>query len=99
MLELVAQIPPGMVVAYGDLAAMLGSRAARQVGRIMATSEADVPWWRVVRASGHPPARHSERARSLYRDEGTPLVHAPTGSWRVDIDRCRWHGPAYDPSQ
>ncbi|HEU5222401.1 MAG TPA: MGMT family protein [Candidatus Lumbricidophila sp.] len=93
MLELVAQIPPAQVVAYGDLAAMLGSRAARQVGRIMATSAADVPWWRVVRSSGHPPARHAERARSIYRAEGTPLVNPPTGSWRVDIDRCRWHGP------
>ena len=54
VLDVVAGIPEGMAMAYGDVAAAIGSRAPRAVGAVMAYYGGDVPWWRVVRASGHP---------------------------------------------
>ena len=89
MLEVVASIPGGMVMSYGDVAAAIGSRAARGVGQVMAYYGADVPWWRVVRASGHPAVDHESRALEHYRAEGTPLRWAG-GVFRVDLTRARY---------
>ncbi|MGB8381835.1 MAG: MGMT family protein, partial [Dermatophilaceae bacterium] len=55
VLELVEEIPPGRVVTYGQLARMVGSGGARTVGTVLSRYGSDVPWWRVVRAGGHPP--------------------------------------------
>jgi methylated-DNA-protein-cysteine methyltransferase related protein len=52
--EVVAAIPPGRVLAYGDVAARAGLRSPRLVGRIMAEDGADLPWHRVLRADGTP---------------------------------------------
>jgi alkylated DNA nucleotide flippase Atl1 len=89
VLALVASIPPGQVMAYGEIAAALGSRASRQVGQIMAYYGSDVPWWRVVRASGHPAVDHSSRALEHYRAEGTPLRWSGD-AYRVDIAAARY---------
>lgn len=104
VLEVVADIPPGFVMTYGDVAATLGSRGARVVGQIMARYGSDVPWWRVIRSSGHPPACHEGRALEHYREENTPLrglgavsgqadASARTGTeltYRVDLRQARW---------
>lgn len=89
VLETVAAIPPGMVMTYGDVAAALGTRAARAVGTVMARYGSDVPWWRVVRASGHAAIDHEERALEHFTAEGTPLVHSP-GGYRVALARARY---------
>ena len=91
VLELVESIPPGKVMAYGEVAAALGSRAPRAVGQIMAYYGSDVPWWRVVRASGHPAVDHSTRALQHYRAEGTPLKWSGD-TYRVDLAKAR-HRP------
>lgn len=58
--ELVAQIPKGKVMTYGQLAALCGSpRAARIVGGIAHFGDPGLPWQRVVNkegglASGYP---------------------------------------------
>ncbi len=88
VLEVVAAIPEGMVMSYGDVAAAIGSRAARGVGRVMAYYGSDVPWWRVVRASGHAVADHEARALEHYRAEGTPLMWNGE-SFRVDLAQAR----------
>ena len=92
VLEIVDSIPPGHVMTYGDVAATLGSRAARVVGQTMAQFGADAPWWRVIRAGGHPPAGHEDRALEHYRAEHTPLLTAtaPDAGYRVDLSRARW---------
>lgn len=90
VLAVVESIPPGRVMTYGDVAAAIGSRAPRAVGHVMAWSEG-VPWWRVIRASGHAPAGHEARALEHYRAEGTPLAETPSG-YRVDLRRAR-HRP------
>ena len=91
VLEVVAAIPEGMVMSYGDVAAAIGSRAARGVGQVMAYYGSDVPWWRVVRASGHPVAAHEARALEYYRAEGTPLKWSGH-VFRVDLANAR-HTP------
>jgi methylated-DNA-protein-cysteine methyltransferase related protein len=49
----VARTAPGEVVTYGEVAAEAGSPgAARAVGRVLRTTDAALPWWRVVSASG-----------------------------------------------
>ena len=88
VLEVVESIPPGHVMAYSDVAAAIGSRAARAVGTVMAHYGSDVPWWRVVRASGHPPIDHEQQALEHYRAEGTPLIHGRVG-YRVDLTKAR----------
>ena len=92
VLEIVAAIPPGGVMTYGDVAATLGSRAARVVGQTMAQFGADAPWWRVIRAGGLPPIGHEARALVHYRAEQTPLKPGaePATGYRVDLSRARW---------
>lgn len=89
VLEVVRAIPSGRVMTYGDVAATLGSRAARAVGQIMARYGSDVPWWRVIRASGHPPIGHEHRALSFYRSEGTPLKGSGD-DYRVNLSAARY---------
>ncbi len=94
VLLVVAEIPPGCVMTYGDVAAALGSRGARAVGRVMATEGSSLPWWRVVRADARPPAGHEAEALEHYEREATPLRWAgPRGepdTYRLDLAACRW---------
>ena len=90
VLAVVEEIPAGRVMSYGDVAAAIGSRAARGVGQVMAYYGSDVPWWRVVRASGHPALDHEARALEYYRAESTPLKWSNSGVFRVDLAAARW---------
>jgi alkylated DNA nucleotide flippase Atl1 len=91
VLAVVADIPEGRVATYGDVAALLGSRGARAVGQVMARYGSDVPWWRVVRAGGRPPAGHAEAARPRYESEGVPLrLTGDDDGYRIDLAACRW---------
>jgi alkylated DNA nucleotide flippase Atl1 len=90
VLEVVEQIPEGKVMSYGGVAAAIGSRAARGVGQVMAYYGSDVPWWRVVRASGHPVRDHEAICLQYYRAESTPLKWAANGVFRVDLTQARW---------
>jgi len=90
VLDLVELIPAGSVLAYGDIAELLGEGGPRQVGRVMALWGGAVPWWRVVRASGHPVAGLEQQALRKLRAESTPLV---AGGTRVDMANGRWRQP------
>lgn len=95
VLELVALIPAGAVLAYGDVAELLGSGGPRQVGWVLSHHGAAVPWWRVLRASGEAPEGHEAAALDHYLDEGTPLRGNPgRASWRVDLALARWQPDA-----
>ncbi|MET4582704.1 alkylated DNA nucleotide flippase Atl1 [Conyzicola nivalis] len=89
VLEVVESIPEGRVMTYGDVAAAIGSRAARAVGTVMSHYGSDVPWWRVIRASGHPAVDHESRALEHYRAENTPVKWA-NGVFRVDLRAARY---------
>lgn len=88
VLDLVASIPRGKVMAYGDIAAVLGESGPRQVGTVMSRWGGGVPWHRVVRASGEPAQCHAGEALRRLRADRTPL--RPDGT-RVAMDRARWH--------
>ncbi|WP_427130120.1 MGMT family protein [Pseudarthrobacter sp. S9] len=97
VLELVALIPAGTAVAYGDVAELLGSGGPRQVGSVMSHHGSAVPWWRVLKASGDAPPGHEHEALARYLVEGTPLRGSYTdylrtgeGRWRVDLASGRW---------
>jgi alkylated DNA nucleotide flippase Atl1 len=83
-------------MTYGDVAAALGGRAARAVGQTMAYYGSDSPWWRVVRASGHPAIGHEARALEHFRAESTPLKWAAAGTFRVDLAQARYTDPLGD---
>lgn len=65
--RIVAAVPAGVVVTYGEVAAEAGRPgAARAVGRIMAGSDRTLPWWRVVTADGRlVPGQEAEHRRRL----------------------------------
>lgn len=91
VLAVVELVPPGCVVAYGDVAELLGAGGPRQVGAVMSHYGGQVAWWRVLRASGAAPDSLEERALRHYLAEGTPLRGQPGhGAWRVDISEARW---------
>ncbi|WP_143590276.1 MGMT family protein [Thermoactinospora rubra] len=87
VLDVVERIPPGMVMAYGDIAEYLGEGGPRQVGRVMSTWGGGVPWWRVVHADGTPVPGHERECLRRWREEGTPMRGE-----RVDMRRARWDG-------
>lgn len=90
VLDLVAQIPQGQAVSYGDVAALIGRGGPRQVGQTMATFGGGVPWWRVLRADGTPAPAIADEALARLREDQTPM--RPSGD-RVDWSRARWLGP------
>ena len=88
--ELVAQIPPGKVASYGQIAAHLGApRMSRHVGFAMRCCPSDdIPWQRVVMRDGSVTGgEYAELRRGLLESEGVAFL--PDG--RVDMDICRWH--------
>jgi alkylated DNA nucleotide flippase Atl1 len=91
VIEVVAAIPPGCVMTYGDVAWTFGRPGARAVGMVMRFHGSGLPWWRVVRAGGHPPTGHEEAARRHYEAEGTPLLPASTpAGYRIDLARATY---------
>lgn len=74
MVAVLRSLRPGDVVTYGEVAVEAGRPgAARAVGRLLATSDEPLPWWRVVTASGRLVPRHeAEHARRL-KAEGVAL--------------------------
>lgn len=91
VLRIAEQVPPGHVVSYGQIADALGQGGPRQVGRVMATYGAAVPWWRVIRADGTVAEPLRRRAREHYLEEGTPLRSRLDQQLRVDM-----RGAAYE---
>jgi methylated-DNA-protein-cysteine methyltransferase related protein len=79
ILDRVAAIPEGFVRTYGDLS----PGAPRLTGTVLRTTEADVPWWRVVRADGS--LAKGDRQRALLWEEGVPF----TRSGKVDLQVAR----------
>lgn len=99
VMEMVEAIPPGRVMTYGDIAIVLTARAERaglaesygprMVGFVMSRFGGALPWWRVIRSTGHPPRCHQERAWPHYQEEQTPLIGS-ADSYRIDLRRARY---------
>jgi len=92
VLGIVDQIPAGMVLAYGDVAEMLGQGGPRQIGEVMSRYGSSVTWWRVIRTSGEAPEGLQDEALAHWREEGTALVRGVLAGRRVDMRLARWDG-------
>jgi methylated-DNA-protein-cysteine methyltransferase-like protein len=68
--ELVAAIPPGRVATYGDIACAAGLSSARIVGWVMSIDSSDLPWHRVLAATGRPAPHLAAQQLELLRAEG-----------------------------
>ena len=85
ILDVLMALREGEVTTYGDVADVAGHpKQSRLVGRILATTDVEVPWWRVVNASGRIVSGHPDEQRALLRAEGVTVVddrvrHAPIG--------------------
>lgn len=94
---LVAQIPRGRVMTYGQIAALCGNaRAARIVGGIAHFGDPSLPWQRVVNKSGGLAAGYpggQEGHRQVLAAEGV-MVDA---DGRVDIASLLWWPPSATP--
>ena len=88
--DLVAQIPEGRVMTYGQIAALSGAAwAAWEVGQIAHTGPSDLPWQRVVNkkgglALGYPGGRAGHKLALEAEGVVVSVDHY------VDIERLRW---------
>ena len=96
--RLVAQVPRGKVVTYGQVAALLGTpRAARAVGTALRhlprPLTKKVPWQRVINASGGISLRgdvlRAEEQRWLLEEEGVAFNR----NGKINLEKYRWRGP------
>src|SRR5262249_55828651 len=85
---LVAAIPTGRVATYGDIASAAGLSSPRIVGWIMRTDSADLPWHRVITASGRPARHLATRQLELLRAEGVLAVDG-----RISLREFRYEFP------
>lgn len=87
---IVAQIPRGRVMTYGQLAALCGNaRAARIVGGIAHFGDPGLPWQRVVNkqgglALGYPGGRHGHKI--ALEAEGVQV----NDDFQVNVDKLLW---------
>jgi methylated-DNA-protein-cysteine methyltransferase-like protein len=96
---LVAQIPQGRVMTYGQLAALCGNaRAARIVGGISHFGDPDLPWQRVVNKQGglaawYPGGRRGHKA--ALEAEGYEVSE----EYQVDVNKLLWWPNGMEPAQ
>ena len=86
----VAQIPRGRVMTYGQIAALCGNaRAARIVGGVAHFGDPDLPWQRVVNKSGglavgYPGGRAGHK--QVLEAEGIEVSE----DYRVNVQELLW---------
>ena len=92
--DFVRSVPPGKVVTYGQVAAILGTpRAARAVGSVLHNTppSAQVPCQRVVNRWGRLAPTYGWGGMAQHRAEleadGVPVRPDHT----VDLDQYQWH--------
>ncbi len=90
--DLVAQIPKGRVMTYGQIAALCGAAwASWEVGQIAHTGPSGLPWQRVVNkqgglAAGWPNGGKAAHAAALEAD-GVSVSE----DFKVDITKLLWN--------
>ena len=95
--DIVRRIPAGRVMTYGQIALLLGEGyTARTVGYVMASSDGEIPWHRVINAQGAcstgrvvlPP----DKQQRMLEAEG--VVFDARG--RCDLPKYRWLPEEFD---
>jgi methylated-DNA-protein-cysteine methyltransferase-like protein len=94
---LVAQIPPGQVATYGQIAKLLGlPHHARQIGYALfrVAPDSEIPWHRVVNGQGeisYAPQRQGNDHLQRWRLEAEGIEFNPAG--KINLGQYRWPGP------
>lgn len=90
--ETIQEIPPGSVANYGQVAEVAGiPRGARQVAYALrhAPDEMQLPWFRVITASGKlafdPNSESFSRQRDLLAKEGVLMMNG-----KINMNKYRW---------
>ena len=91
--EIVAEIPTGRVMTYGDIARRIGMpRGARAVGYAMRAipDNLKLPAHRVVNSFGEMAPTHvfgsQDLQREILKSEGVPFKE----NGNIDLGKCRW---------
>ena len=86
----VRQVPRGKVTTYGQVAKIVGTVTARQVGYALHALQPwmEVPWQRVVNAQGKISLQSGDQRR-LLEAEGVVFDERD----RIDLKRFGWSGP------
>ena len=88
IVDVIRSLREGEVVTYGDIADVAGyPKMSRLVGRLLATTDDDLPWWRVVNAAGRLVPGHEREQSALLKAEGVSVANghicnAPSGRFR-----------------
>lgn len=90
--DLVAQIPKGKVMTYGQIAALCGAAwAAWEVGQIAHTGPTGLPWQRVVNKQGGLaagwPGGGRDAHRALLEADGVEV----SDDYKVDVGLLLWN--------
>jgi len=89
---MVAQIPKGKVMTYGQLAALAGAAwAAWEVGQIAHTGPENLPWQRVVNKQGGLAAGWPNGGRVAHKAALEADGVTVTDDFRVDVGKLLWH--------
>ncbi len=91
--DLVAEIPPGSVASYGMVASLCAGVTPRLVGFAMAglPSGTDIPWHRVINASGGiSPRPGADLQRIRLEEEGITFTRGGKVNWSL----YAWDGPS-----
>ena len=86
--DVIRSLREGEVVTYGDIAEDAGyPRLSRLVGRILAVTDLELPWWRVVNAAGRLVPGNEREQSVLLKAEGVTVgegyvSNAPIGRFR-----------------
>lgn len=100
--EVVAGIPRGYVLTYGQVASLAGlPNAARRVSGALrqAPKHRDLPWHRVVNAQGKisipEESRWYQRQKNRLQSEGVVLLKGKIDlqrfGWKGVVDHLMWH--------
>jgi methylated-DNA-protein-cysteine methyltransferase-like protein len=89
--ELVARIPEGRVMTYGQVAAYCGAAwAAWEVGQIAHTGPTDLPWHRVVNKQGGLAAGWPGGGRAAHAAQLMAEGIAVTEDFKIDVEQLLW---------
>lgn len=87
----VAQIPPGRLMTYGQIAAMCGSaRSARIVGQVAHWGPIELPWQRVVNKIGRLADGYTTGGLEGHRRDLAAEGVAVDDDYKADIDKLIW---------
>src|SRR3982751_4653134 len=89
--DLVARIPRGRVMTYGQIAALCGSpRSARIVGQVAHWGPMEIPWWRVVNKQGGLAGGYTTGGREAHRRDLEADGVEVSDGFTVDVQKLVW---------